>query len=79
MNTKSTEGLGITDRNIVAPQDRQRWIDLEKDSNQRIHDTMAGALSSDQLSSLDEMLATRLAPVEAALRLQLEGKLAKTP
>ena len=71
------KNMGITDRNIVSPQDRQRWLDLEKEANQRIHDTMAGALSSAQLSSLDEILATRLVPIEAELRLQLEGKLAK--
>lgn len=70
---------GITDRNVVSPQDRQRWLDLEKESNQRIHDTMAATLSRAQLSSLDEMLAANLAPIEAALRLQLEGRLAKSP
>jgi hypothetical protein len=70
---------GIVDRNIVSPQDRQHWLDLEKQANQRTHDTMAGLLSSAQLRSLDEMLAARLAPVEAALRLQLEGKMARTP
>jgi hypothetical protein len=70
---------GIVDRNVVSPQDRQHWLDLEKQANQRTHDTMAGMLSSAQLRSLDEMLAARLAPVEAALRLQLEGKMAKNP
>jgi hypothetical protein len=70
--------MGITDRNVVSPQDRQRWLDLEKEANQRIHASVAGQLSNTQLASLDEMLAVRLAPVEAALRLQLEGKLAKS-
>ncbi|HEX5161104.1 MAG TPA: hypothetical protein VFV88_05250 [Steroidobacteraceae bacterium] len=70
---------GITNRNIVSPQDRQRWIDLEKASNQRIHDSMVGVLDAAQLASLDAMLAGNLAPVEAALRLQLEGRLAKSP
>ncbi len=79
-NTKNTpRPAGITDRNVVSPQDRQRWLDLEKEANQRIHDTMAGTLSRPQLSSLDEMLAARLVPIEAALRLQLEGRLAKGP
>ena len=32
---------GITNRNIVSPQDRQHWLDLEIEANQRIHDTMA--------------------------------------
>ena len=64
--------MGITDRNRVSPQDRQRWLDLEKEANQRIHVSAAGVLSSSQLKSLDEMLANRLVPVEAALRLQLE-------
>jgi hypothetical protein len=72
------KSMGIVDRNNVSPQDRQRWLDLEKDANKRVHDAMSGKLSRVQLSSLDEMLAARLAPVEAALRLQLEGKLAKS-
>lgn len=62
--------MGITDRNVVSAQDRQRWLDLEKEANQRIHTAVAGTLSAKQLASLDEMLAARLAPVEAALRLQ---------
>jgi hypothetical protein len=70
--------MGITDRNMVSPQDRRRWLDLEIEANQRIHDTMAGTLSHAQLSRLDEMLAARLAPIEAALRMQLEGKVAKS-
>jgi len=70
---------GITNRYLVAPQDRQRWIELEKDSNQRIHDQMSGTLTRDQLESLDAMLASNVAPAEAALRLQLQGQLAKTP
>jgi hypothetical protein len=70
--------MGITDRYVVSPQDRQRWLDLEKEANQRIHDTVAGTLSRSQLARLDEMLAARLVPVETALRLQLEGKLAKS-
>ena len=69
---------GITNRYVVAPQDRQRWIELEKASNQRIHDSMAGSLTRDQLGSLDAMLAANVAPAEAALRLQLEGKMAKS-
>jgi hypothetical protein len=68
---------GITDRYSVAPQDRQRWLDLEKEANERIHAAMAVTLSPTQLSSLDESLAARLAPVEAALRLQLQGQLSK--
>jgi hypothetical protein len=72
------KSMGITDRNVVSPQDRQRWLDLEKDANRRIHDTMAGTLSRAQLSSLDEMLGARLVPIETALRMQLEGKLAKS-
>ena len=70
---------GITNRYVVAPQDRQRWIELEKDSNQRIHDGMSGSMTRDQLESLDAMLAANVAPAEAALRLQLQGQLAKTP
>jgi len=70
---------GITNRYVVAPQDRQRWIELEKDSNQRIHDQMSGSLTRDQLESLDAMLTANVAPAEAALRLQLQGQLAKTP
>lgn len=72
------KSAGIVNHNIVAPQDRQRWLDLEKEANQRTHDTMAPLLSAAQLASLDEMLAARLVPVEAALRMQLEGKLATT-
>jgi hypothetical protein len=71
------KAAGITDRYTVAPEDRQRWLDLEKEANQRTHDAMAGTLSASQLASLDQMLAARLVPIEAALRLQLEGKLAK--
>ena len=70
---------GITNRYVVAPQDRQRWIELEKDSNQRIHDQMSGSLTRDQLASLDTMLTANVAPAEAALRLQLQGQVAKTP
>ena len=69
---------GITDRNVVSPQDRQRWLDLEKEANQRVHNSVAGTLSRAQLARLDEILAARLVPVEAALRMQLEGKLAKS-
>ncbi len=72
------KSAGIVNRNIVSPQDRQRWLDLEKQANQRTHDTMAPLLSAAQLASLDEMLAARLVPIEAALRMQLEGKLANT-
>jgi hypothetical protein len=71
------KAAGITDRNTVAPEDRQRWLDLEREANQRTHDAMAGTLSASQLASLDQMLAARLVPIETALRLQLEGKLAK--
>ena len=70
---------GITNRYVVAPQDRQRWIELEKDSNERIHDQMSGSLTRDQLASLDTMLTANVAPAEAALRLQLQGQVAKTP
>ena len=73
------KSAGITDRNIVSPQDRQRWLDLEKQANQRILDAVAGTLSPAQLASLDESRATRLVPVENALRMQLEGRLAKSP
>jgi hypothetical protein len=72
------KAAGITDRNVVSPQDRQQWLDLEKASNQRIHDSMAGLLSRNQLASLDAMLAANVAPVEAALRLQLQGSVAKS-
>lgn len=72
-------GAGIVDRNVVRPQDRQRWLDLEKEANQRIHQALTGTLSQAQLARLDEMLAARLVPVETALRMQLEGKLAQTP
>lgn len=65
--------MGITDRNVVTAQDRQRWLDLEKEANQRIHTAVTDTLSAKQLASLDEMLAARLAPVEAALRLQRQG------
>jgi hypothetical protein len=39
---------------------------------------MAGLLSRNQLASLDAMLAANVAPVEAALRLQLQGSVAKS-
>ncbi len=71
------KNAGITDRYVVAPEDRQRWLDLEKEANQRTHDAMAGSLSTSQLTSLDAMLAARLVPIETALKMQLEGKLAK--
>jgi hypothetical protein len=71
------KAAGITDRNVVAPQDRQRWLDLEKQANQRIHRAMAATLSESQLSSLDESLEARLAPVELELRRQLQGQSAK--
>jgi hypothetical protein len=74
---KYVKDAGITDRYSVAPQDRQRWLDLEKEANQRIHGAMEATLSRTQLSSLDESLAARLAPVEAALRLQLQGRSTK--
>ena len=72
------KSAGIVDRNIVSPQDRQRWLDLEREANQRTHDAMASRLSAAQLASLDQMLAARLVPIETALRMQLEGKLANT-
>jgi hypothetical protein len=65
---------GITDRNVVRPHDRQRWIELAKEANQRIHAAAATRLSTAQLAELDKMLAARLAPAEAALRMQLEGR-----
>lgn len=73
-----TTAAGITNRYVVAPPDRQRWIELEKDSNRRIHNKMSGSLMRDQLESLDAMLTANVAPAEAALRLQLEGKMAKS-
>ena len=69
---------GVTDRNIVSPQDRQRWLDLEKEANQRIHDSVAGTLSNVQLAAVDEALARRLVPIETALRMQLDGSMAKS-
>ncbi len=65
---------GITDRNVVRPYDRQRWIELAKEANRRIHAAAATRLSTPQLAELDKMLAARLAPDEAALRMQLEGR-----
>jgi hypothetical protein len=70
--------VGITDRNSVSAQDRQRWLDLEKEANQRIHAAAEGSLSRSQLASLDEQLEVRLAPVEYALRQQLEGNVARS-
>ena len=49
--------VGITDRNVVSPQDRQRWLDLEKEANQRIHDGVAGTLS--RASLLTSMKCSR--------------------
>jgi hypothetical protein len=40
---------------------------------------MAATLSQSQLASLDERLKAKLAPSEAELRMQLEGRVAKTP
>jgi hypothetical protein len=71
------KAAGITDRYVVSPQDRQRWLDLEKEANGRIHAAMTTSLSAAQLSALDDSLAARLAPIEAALRLQLAGRPAK--
>ena len=65
---------GITDRYVVSPQDRQRWLDLEKEANGRIHDSVAATLSAGQLARLDEDLEARLAPVETALRMQLDAR-----
>jgi hypothetical protein len=73
------KSAGIVDRNIVSAQDRQRWLELAKEANQRIHDSMAATLSQSQLASLDERLKAKLAPSEAELRMQLEGRVAKTP
>ena len=64
------KAAGITDRYTVSREDRQRWLDLETEANARIHTAMTASLSAAQLASLDESLAARLAPVEAALRLQ---------
>ena len=69
---------GITDRFNVALPDRQHWIELEKASNQRIHDAVSNTLTRSQLESLDKMLAANVAPAEAALRLQLQGNLSKS-
>lgn len=70
--------VGITDRNVVRPQDRQRWLELARDANQRIHAAVATRLTKPQLAELDKMLAAPLIPAEAALRLQLEEKSGKT-
>jgi len=72
------KSAGITNRNVVSAQDRQRWLDLELEANQRIHDSVASTLSQAQLTNLDESLAARLAPVEAELRMQRESKFAKS-
>ena len=72
------KSMGITDRYVVSPQDRQYWLDLEKEAKQRIHSAVANVLSRAQLASLDETLSARLADVEATLRLQLAEDRAKS-
>ncbi|MEO8062243.1 MAG: hypothetical protein ABI821_05800 [Pseudomonadota bacterium] len=67
---------GITNRFVVSANDRQNYLDLEHAANQRVHDAASASLSREQLVALDELLQARLAPSEAALRMQLDGKLA---
>jgi hypothetical protein len=62
---------GITDH-------RGRYLDLERSANRRIHDAAIGRLSTLQIERLDAMLRARLVPLETALRMQRDGKLAKS-
>ena len=69
------QAAGITNRFVVSADDRQHYLDFEHAANQRVHDAVSATLSREQLAALDEVLKARLAPSEAALRMQLEGKL----
>ena len=49
--------------------DRQHYLELMRAANDRVHDGMAASLNGTQLRKLDAMLAAKLAPIEAQLRL----------
>lgn len=54
-------------------EDRQRYVEIVRTANRNVHDRMAGSLSAIQLEKLDSMLASRLLPIEAQLRLDAEA------
>lgn len=49
--------------------DRQRYLELMREGNRRVHDAMAGSMTALQLERLHTMLERTLAPAEAALRI----------
>lgn len=66
------KSLGATDAyENPSRDDRQRYLDLMRAANDRIHDAMAGSLNAVQLRKLDAMLAAKLVPIEAQLRLDM--------
>jgi hypothetical protein len=70
---------GSTDINTLTLEDRQRWIELQQQAAQRIHDAMTDTLTSTQLASLDKKLGRQQVAEETEYRLQLKGQVAKSP
>ena len=59
---------GISDPDKVPPRSNEWQLARGTASNQRVHDAMAGTLTPYQMSSLDKMLARKLAYIEEAIR-----------
>jgi hypothetical protein len=59
---------GIAHPDKVPPRSNEWQLARGKASNKRVHDAMAGALTPDQVSSLDKMLARKLDYIEEAIR-----------
>jgi hypothetical protein len=51
---------------------RERWLESLRAANRRVHAAMSDSLTPAQLERLDAMLAMRLVPLEAALRVDAE-------
>jgi hypothetical protein len=54
-------------------EDRVRYVEIARTANRNVHDRMAASLSPNQLEKLDAMLASRLLPIEAQLRLDAKN------
>lgn len=63
---KSAAAMGTFDAG--SREARERWVSVLRAANRRVLDRMGGSLTPVQLARLEDMLAAKLVPLEAALR-----------
>jgi hypothetical protein len=63
------QSLGESESSVMSRDSRRQWLSSQRAAHGRVHDAMAASLTPLQLAQLDAMLAARLLPVEAQLRL----------